>query len=116
MNTRKTFLPAILTILALLVWECQISVWAVDSSANAKDFLPKDGIVTDENTAEKIAEAVLVPVFGQEEIDFQKPFEVKLENGIWIVKGQLPADFLGGVFEVRIRKQNGEVIYFAHSR
>lgn len=55
-----------------------------------KTFLPANGCVPDEKTAIKIAEAIWHSIYG-DKIYEEKPFKVKLEDGIWIVKGTFMA-------------------------
>lgn len=39
--------------------------------------------VPDAKTAVKIAEAVLIPVYGETQVEPERPFKAVLENGIW---------------------------------
>jgi len=48
---------------------------------------PAEGYVPDESTATKIAEAILVPIYGQQVVDSETPLRGKLESGIWTVSG-----------------------------
>ncbi len=41
----------------------------------AQSYTPKDGFVPDPKTAVKIAEAVLIPVFGEKKIEAERPFK-----------------------------------------
>jgi hypothetical protein len=77
---------------------------------------PEQGFVPDEKTAERIAEAVLIPIYGQQETDLEKPFKTKLSAGVWIVRGYIPPNILGGVFEIKIKKENGEILHLTHGR
>lgn len=79
-------------------------------------FEPKQGFVPDEETAIAIAEAVLVPIYGKEQVDGQKPFSVRLTDGVWLIQGTLPAEQLGGVFSIEISKQTAAVLRLTHSR
>lgn len=73
--------------------------------------VPPDGFVPDSETALKIAEVVLVRIFGQAQMDVERPFTVTLENGIWIIKGTLPPNALGGFAELHIRKKDGTILF-----
>lgn len=76
---------------------------------------PKAGYVTDETTASKIAEAIWLPIFG-EEINGEKPFRVELkENSVWIVRGTLNAD-IGGVAYIEIRKSDCKILKVSHGK
>src|ERR1700691_5039173 len=57
--------------------------------AQAQSYAPKDGFVPDPKTAVKIAEAVLIPVYGEKQIESEQPFKAVLENGVWTVDGTL---------------------------
>ena len=71
--------------------------------------------VPDAITAMKIAEAVWLPIYGQE-IYTQMPFKAKLIEGkIWQVEGTLK-DALGGVPVAQIRKSDGKIILVTHGK
>lgn len=50
---------------------------------------PPKGYVPDETTAVRIAEAVLSPIYGEEQIKNERPFKGRLVEGVWIVSGTL---------------------------
>src|SRR5215469_10540523 len=50
---------------------------------------PARGYVPDAATAVKIAEAVLIPVYGEEKIVSERPFKAKLDGDVWTVEGTL---------------------------
>jgi hypothetical protein len=54
-----------------------------------QDAVPKKGYVPDSATAIKIAEAVLIPVYGQGKFESQKPFSATLKDDVWTVSGTL---------------------------
>ncbi|WP_162898937.1 YbbC/YhhH family protein [Ralstonia solanacearum] len=83
---------------------------------NGSSHIPEKGVIPDEQTAKKVAEAILVSIYGQEAIERQKPFRVVLLCNIWIVTGYLPPDQLGGVFRIEIAKQDGHVIQVMHGK
>lgn len=93
------------------------------TAANAQSYTPKDGFVPDSTTAVKVAEAVLIPVYGKETIEAERPFKAKLENGVWTVDGTLRCpDGKGGVTtlcdggtaQVKLSKADGRVIKMIH--
>ena len=76
-------------------------------------YVPKDGFVPDATTAVKIAEAVLIPVYGEKRIESERPFNAVLENDTWTVDGTVhcPDDTggqvsfcFGGAAEVKLSK------------
>ncbi|MBT1537079.1 hypothetical protein B7R78_0008045 [Ralstonia solanacearum] len=83
---------------------------------SGSSHIPENGVIPDEKTAKRVAEAILVPIYGQEAIEKQKPFRVVLVGNIWVITGYLPPDQLGGVFRIDIAKQDGRVIQVMHGR
>jgi hypothetical protein len=86
-----------------------------------QDATPKKAYVPDSATALKIAEAVLIPVYGQDKIETQRPFTAKLKDDVWTVSGTLycagtQTQFqkfsypCGGILEVRISKSDAHVL------
>ena len=62
------------------------------SSASLAQNVPKvfeciGGVVSDEETAIRIAEAILFPVYGEGAIRGQRPYQVALKEGKWTVEG-----------------------------
>jgi len=78
-------------------------------------YKPKDGFVPNEDTAIRIAEAVWLPIYG-EEIYGEKPFKAVLEEGVWIVTGSLPEGHLGGVAIAEISKEDGRILRVSHGK
>jgi ATP-dependent Clp protease ATP-binding subunit ClpA len=50
--------------------------------------LPAAGVVPDAETAERIAEATWIPLFGESMIASQKPFQTERRFSVWIVSGK----------------------------
>ena len=82
-----------------------------------KGYMPDEGVVPNEETAIKIAEAVWLPIYG-EAIYSKKPFEGKYEEKekCWFVYGSLSKNALGGVPEIKIRKSDGKILYVNHGK
>jgi hypothetical protein len=76
---------------------------------------PPNGFVPDKETAIRIAVAVWEPIYGAAQIAWQKPYRVRLENGVWIVEGTLHAE-LGGVAAAEISKADGRVLRVSHGQ
>ena len=83
-------------------------------------YKPEAGYVPDEITAVKIAEAVLIPIYGEKVIQKERPFEAELKNGYWFVSGTLrcPAEneCLGGTAEIEISKDDGRILRVSHGK
>jgi hypothetical protein len=78
--------------------------------------MPLQGIVPDEPTAVKIAEAMFPPVFGADEVAKWEPYHARLDkDGVWTVYGTLPSGWKGGTPMLRMRKYDGQVLEVWHS-
>jgi len=91
--------------------------------ARGQGYRPKEGYVPDSTTAVKIAEAVLVPVYGKKQIDSEQPFTAKLKDDVWTVSGTLrcpdgrggmTTQCDGGVAVVQISKVDAHVVSMTH--
>jgi len=69
--------------------------------------LPRNGVVPDEQTAKRIAEAVWTPVYGEDRVAAQAPLKAELKASIWIVSGSASDETALHAF---IFKANGGVI------
>lgn len=81
-----------------------------------KSFAPKNGFVPDQVTAVRIAEAILIPIYGEGQIKSERPFKATLRNGVWTVTGTLPPQFTGGTAMVRLAKADGRVFFVIHEQ
>jgi len=87
-----------------------------------KQFVvPEQGFVPDAATAIKIAEAVLIPIYGDVAMTSQRPLAASLVGDIWYVSGTLPkpppgAVVVGGVAHVEIAKYDGRILRVAHGQ
>jgi hypothetical protein len=95
------------------------------SIASPQGYVPKSGFVPDSKTARKIAEAVLVPIYGEAKIQEEQPFTAKLEGDIWIVAGTLRCKdqngktlsgehCMGEVAVVKLAKSDGRILSMTH--
>lgn len=81
---------------------------------------PARGYVPDATTAVRIAEAVLVPVYGAKQVGYEKPFEATLDGDVWTVTGTLHCDAtakeicVGGTAVVQLSKSTGAVLLLVH--
>src|SRR5271165_6388240 len=94
-------------------------------SALGQGYKPKSGYVPDSRTAVKIAEAVLIPIYGEKQIQSERPFTAKLKDDVWIVTGTLycpdgkggtTTSCDGGVAEVHISKSDARVLHMMHGQ
>ncbi len=88
-------------------------------------YKPKGGFVPDSKTAVAVAEAVLIPVYGKEQIVSERPFTATLKQDVWTVGGTLNCfdakgvkteDCDGGVAVVKISKNDGRILYMLHGK
>ncbi len=84
--------------------------------------IPNAGFVPDAQTAVRIAEAVIVPIYGDALLQREKPLAAELkETGVWVVRGSPPPDALkagwrGGVVLVEISKASGCILRVTHPK
>ena len=85
---------------------------------NAPTFKSADGFVPNIETAIKVAEAVLMPVYGEEQVLSERPYRTELKSDVWTVSGTLhcPKGELcaGGRAVVKISKTSGEILDMIH--
>lgn len=101
-------------------------IFSIVSFAFAQSFKPKEGFVPNQETATKIAEAVLIPVYGKVAIETEKPFTAELKENVWTVYGTLrcpdgkggttTVGCRGGVAIVEISKLDARVLSMTHGR
>ena len=79
-------------------------------------YMPPEGYVPDAKTAKIIAEAIWVSIYGEKEIEAERPFVATLKDGVWTVEGTYnsPAYF-GGTAFIKISKKDGRVLQCYHS-
>lgn len=115
----KKFFLLICVLIFLLV--LVVYMIYVNKSSNQLEFNPPyKGIVPDEITAIKIAEAIGQPIFGKN-LKAYKPFHASLKNdSIWLIYG-LPKKSLfyvqlGGCPNFEIQKKDGKLLKVFISR
>ena len=85
-------------------------------------FRPNQGLVPDEETAVKIAEAAWLPIYGDAIYD-KLPFKARYDDiaEVWYVRGTVPRTLngglqFGGTPEMTIRKEDGQILFVIHSK
>jgi len=82
-----------------------------------KIFECNGGAVADKETAIRIAEAILSPVYGEKAIREQQPYQVTLKDGKWTVDGTAaPPGHFGGRFHIVILQVDGRVLEIGYGR
>jgi len=77
---------------------------------------PITNLVPDEKTAIAIGVAVLIPIYGKQQIAREMPFGAKLNGDVWRVEGSLPWGHVGGVAEIEISREDARVISIIHGQ
>ena len=79
--------------------------------AQMPNLRPKEGYVPDAATANKIADAVLVAMFGEDYVKNERPFSAVLNNGTWVIHGKtFDEPHPGGSVEIKIDKRSASVL------
>ncbi len=92
-----------------------ISSLGFAGESKPRSYVQKEGFVPDQATAIRIAEAVWIPIQGEAEIADERPFNARLQGGIWVVTGPLHAD-LGGVAHAEISRRDAHIIRVSHGK
>jgi len=71
-------------------------------------------LVPNKVTAVKIGEAVLMPLFGEHQVESQRPYRAKLKGDRWIVTGSIPRRWVaemitGRIFRIDISRRTGAI-------
>ena len=89
----------------------------VYAQAVKHNYIPFAGYVPDAKTATRIAVAIWSPIYGEKQIEGEKPFRAKLVKGVWIVEGSLPKRYgVGGVAVAEISKWDGRILRVSHGK
>ena len=109
-----------MTKLSLSVLIVVIGIAATDRVAMSQapaSFIPPNGFVPDAATASRIAEAVWIPIYGEQHISTEKPFKVILNGNVWTVTGKdLPPGHGGGVALAEISKSDARILRVIHGQ
>jgi hypothetical protein len=99
-----------------------ILLLAVGVTANSQipSVRPKEGFVPNAETAVRVGEAVLMPVYGEKQIVGERPFKAALRGNVWTVEGTVPCGgppgttCPGGAAVVKISKTSGQILFMMH--
>ncbi len=103
----------------VLVLACTFSFAQDPALGVPKSVVPKNGFVPSATVAVAVAEAVLIPVYGKQQIASDRPFKAELSGGVWDVTGSLhcaspESPCPGGTAQVKISKRTGEILFMTH--
>jgi hypothetical protein len=99
---------------ALIMLFCLAALLAAQPKGQSQAISQKN-YVPDEQTAIKIAEAVLIPIYGSQKVAAERPFHAHLDGNIWTIEGTLHSE-LGGVATVRIARSDGRILSVTHGK
>ncbi|WES99255.1 YbbC/YhhH family protein [Chryseobacterium arthrosphaerae] len=103
-------LKAILLTLSLIILIFCSCIIKPTNTNNNLNYVPN------EETAIKIAEAIWYPIYGKDIRD-KKPYVAKLiDNKIWVVRGTMPDDYIGGVPYIEIQKSDCKILKVTHGK
>ena len=105
MILKKTFLAAFIVIATTVATN-----FLSRKSTNSVNYVPN------KETAIKIAEAILVPIYGEKVLD-ERPFTAELiDNKYWHVEGTLKPVEIGGTASIDIQKSDCKVLKVTHGK
>ena len=76
--------------------------------------LPSDTLIKDKDMAISIAEPLLFKSYGKALISGERPYECYLVDGYWLLRGTLPKNYSGDVFEMILSAKDGRIIKMSH--
>src|SRR5437870_3102087 len=79
-------------------------------------YVPREGFVPDEATAVLVAEAILSPIYGRQQVESERPFHAVLVGDTWHVTGSQNKYVDGGVAEAEIAKVDGRILRVIHGK
>jgi NTF2 fold immunity protein len=104
-------------VLCVILSFAQFISGAQTPGGNRSRYVPPNGYVPDEHTAVAIAEAVLVPIYGENLIKAERPFHATIAHGVWTVMGTLPKGYdVGGVAVLKLSKSDARILQVIHSK
>jgi hypothetical protein len=112
-------LRRLIIVVSLLVVGFSVAYSQEPQETKELSVKPKDGFVPNAETAMKIAEAVLIPVYGERKISEERPFKSTRQGDMWRVTGTLNCgapNCAGGTAVVRISKATGEILFVGHCK
>lgn len=75
-----------------------------------------DKVIPDKQTAIAVAEPILFKIYGKDQILGEKPYNISLIDGYWLLSGLLPEGYKGGTFLIILSEKDGRVIKLTHGK
>ena len=81
-----------------------------------ENYTPKGGYIRNPKMAAEIAEIVAKHVYGESQIEAQRPYIVTSYGDQWVVRGSFSKkpDVKGGAVEMRLSSSDGRIIRLIH--
>ncbi len=78
----------------------------------------ESSIIKDKKTAIAVAEPILFGIYGKENIERQKPYDVQYVEVYWVISGTLKEGgfAFGGTFLIIMDSRNGQVLRMTHGK
>jgi hypothetical protein len=76
----------------------------------------ESNIIKDSKTAIAVAEPILFGIYGKDNIENQKPYDVQYVEVYWVVSGTLKEGVDGGTFLIIMDSRNGQVLRITHGK
>jgi len=76
--------------------------------------LSPDTLIRDKEMVISIAEIILFKTYNKATITSERPYECYLVDGYWFLRGTLPKNFTGDVFEMIISAKDGRIVKMTH--
>ena len=76
--------------------------------------LSSDTLIKDKDMAISVAELLLFKSYGKALITSERPYECYLVDGYWFLRGTLPKNFTGDVFEMIMSAKDGRIVKMNH--
>lgn len=76
----------------------------------------KQLLLSDEKIAIQVAEPILINIYGQKNIEKQRPYESYLIDNHWVIKGTLLKGYKGGTFLIILDARNCQVLRITHGK
>ena len=76
--------------------------------------LSSDTLITGKDMAISVAELLLFKSYGKALITSERPYECYLIDGYWFLRGTLPKNYTGDVFEMIMSAKDGRIVKMNH--
>ena len=86
---------------------------ALSDTSGSQNLFVKT-LIHDERSAIAAVEPTLFKSYGKAEIINEKPYEVYLIDGYWVLSGTMPNNMLGRTFLIIFSAKDGRVIKLTH--